>query len=89
MVTCVVYTFTIESMICAYHKYQMIWGALTVGELHCHHELGNSHDPYAVAVKKVIGREERVVEHVPCRIFVVCSLFIRRGGSILCTVSGK
>jgi len=71
MVTRVVYTFTIESMIRGYHEYQMIWGAPTVGEeLHCHRELGNSHDPYAVAVKKMIGGEERGVGHVPHRISV-------------------
>ena len=42
-----------------------------------------------MAVKKVIGGEERVVGHVPRRISAICSLFIRRGGRILCTVSGS
>ena len=58
MASRVVFTFTFESMIRDYHEYQLIWGIPAVGEkLNCHHELGNSHDPYAVAlavaVKKV------------------------------------
>ena len=50
----VVFTFTFESMVRGYHEYQFIWGVPTVGEaLNCHRELGNSHDPYAMGVKKV------------------------------------
>jgi len=53
-------------MICGYHEYQLIWGTPAVGEeLKCYRKLGNSHDPYAVAVNKVIGGEKRVVGHVP------------------------
>ena len=90
MASRVVFTFTFESMVRGYHEYQLIWGVPAVGEeLNCHRELGNSHDPYAVAVKKVISREERVTGHVPWRISAVCSLLIRRGGSILCTVWGS
>ena len=55
----------------------------TVGEeLVCEHELGNSHDPYTVAVKKAIGGEMKVVGHVPRNISPICSLFIRRGDMI-------
>ena len=89
MASCVVYTFTFESMIRGYHEYQLIWGVPGVGEeLNCYRKLGNSHDPYAVAVKKWIGGEIRVVGHLPQIISAICSLFIRRGGSILCTVEG-
>jgi len=59
------------------------------GKLACHHELGNAHDPYAVAVKKTIGGELRVVGHIPRRISAICSLFIRRGGDINCQVTGN
>jgi len=77
-------------MVRGYHEYQLIWGVPAVGEeLNCYRELGNSHDPYAVAVKKSIGGELRVVGHLPRIISAICSLFIRRGGSILCTVSGS
>jgi len=45
----------------------MIWGAPAISEeLHFYLELENSHDPYAMAVKKAIGREDMVVGHVPC-----------------------
>ena len=54
MASCVVFLFTFESMVHGYHEYQLIWEVPAVGEeLNCHRELGNSHDPYAVAVKKV------------------------------------
>ena len=90
MASRVVYTFTFESMIRGYHEYQLIWGVPGVGEeLNCYCELRNSHDPYAVAVKKWIGGERRVVGHLPRIISAICLLFIRRGGSILCTVSGS
>ena len=51
----------------------------------CVRETSNHFDPFAVAVvKDTIG----TVGHVPKRIFALCSLFIRRGGSISCTVDG-
>ena len=66
----------------------MIWNNPVAGkELPCSHELGNSHDPYAITVNKMIGGEERVVDHIPRRISAICSLFIRRGGDIRCQVT--
>ena len=50
------YTFLIELMICGYHEYGLILNNPIVGEelvceeLVCERELGNNHDPYAVAV---------------------------------------
>ena len=59
MASCMVYTFTFESMIHGYHEYQLIRGAPAVGEeLTCCCELGNSHDPYAVAVKKRLAEKK-------------------------------
>ena len=85
----VLYTFSFESMIRGYHEYRMIWNNPIAGEeLPCYRELGNSHDPYAVAVKKFIAGEQKVVGHVPRCISAICSLFIRRGGDIRCQVSG-
>ena len=40
-------------------------------------------DRYAVAVH----RGNTIVGHLPRKISTMCSLFIRRGGSISCTVS--
>ena len=36
-------------------------------------EVGNRHDPYAIAVKK----DGLVVGHLPCKISYTCSIFIR------------
>ena len=84
--------FSFDSMIRGYHEYMKIWNnPVAREELPCSRELGNSHDPYAIAVKKfkkMIGGEERVVGHVPRRISAICSLFIRRGGDIRCQVTG-
>ena len=73
-------TFLLNSMIRGYYEYHLIWSSPVAGEeLTCHHELGNSHDPYAVAVKKVVGAEEG---HIPRLISSICSLSIRRRGTI-------
>jgi len=57
-------------------------------ELTCEREVGNSHDPLAVAVKKLIDGNNTIVGHVPRHISPLCSVFIRRGGSITCVVNG-
>ena len=73
----------VNSMFWGYHECQMIWNNSVVGEkLVCNRELGNSHDPYAVAAKKTIDRDLKVVGHVPRKISTICSLFIRRGRTI-------
>ena len=46
---------------------------------------GNRYDPYAVATLS----DGRVVGHMPRKISPVCSIFIRCGGSITCTVSDR
>ena len=45
----------------------------------------NSADSYAVAVLK----EETIIGHLPWKMSKVCSLFLRRGGSIRCKVTGS
>ena len=42
----------------------------------------------SVAVKKQIDGESTVIGHVPRQISPLCSVFIRRGGSITCIVNG-
>ena len=65
--------------------YKVKWDA-SVGEvLMCVRETHNAQDRYAVAVKK----SQTVVGHLPRKISRVCSLFLRRGGVIECTVTGK
>ena len=84
------YAFSIELMIRGYHEYKLIWNDPVVGEcLLCEREVGNPHDTHAVAVKKVIDGNLTVVGHVPRRISLVCSIFLRHGGAINCTVDGS
>ena len=70
--------FSVEAMLRGYHTYQSVWDASLGEELPCQREPENSHDPFAVAVV----RAGVTVGHVPRRISSVCSLFIRRDGSI-------
>ena len=54
--------------------------------LHCARDTSNTRDPYAV---RVIKSGTGVVDHLPKKISTACSLFIRRGGSITCIVTGS
>ena len=57
-----VYSFAIEAMVRGYHVYQSIWDAANDGEdLECCREVGNIHDPSAVAIRK----DSVIVGHVP------------------------
>ena len=81
------YAFSIESMIRGYYKYKLIWDNPVVGEcLLCEREVGNPHGTHAVVVKKVIDGNLTEVGHVPHRISSIFSIFLRRGGTINCTV---
>ena len=76
--------FEVSSCIRGYHVYKDTWDAATGEELACEREVHNTQDRYAVAVKM----EGTVVGHLPRKISRLCSLFLRRGGAILCTVTG-
>ena len=65
-----------------YHVYKEVWAAAVGEELVCEREPDNASDRYAVAVK----REGTIVGHLPRKITRVCSLFLRLGSSITCTV---
>ena len=69
----------IEAMVRGYHVYKEIWCAAVGEELSCMREVENYRDPFAVAVV----RSGVIVGHVPRRISSVCSMFLRRGGTIL------
>lgn len=66
-----------------YHVYKTIWAAALGEVLICRREPTNSADRYAVAVLK----EEMIIGHLPRKMSKVCSLFLRRGGSIRCKVT--
>ena len=80
------YEFFVQAMVQGYHIYQNIWNAACDGELlNCKRQIGNSHDPSAVAVKKgttVIGYVSRIIS-------TIYSIFIHQGGVIVCRVNGS
>ena len=81
----VVTSFTREAMVRGYHIYNSMWEAYVGEELLCQQEEDNAHDPYAVAVLK----SATVVGHLPRKVSTLCSLFIRRGGTIHCQITGR
>ena len=78
-------TFDVQAMIRGYHIYQHVWDASIHEELPCAREADNLRDPFAVAVMK----SHQTVGHIPMKISSVCSLFLRHGGTITCTVTGS
>ena len=60
------------------------WDAIIGEELPCERETGNERDRYAVAIKK----DGTIIGHLPRKISRPCSLFLRRGNSITCRVTG-
>lgn len=80
-------TFETPCCVRGYHIYKDIWTA-AVGEiLFCVREPTNASDRYAVAVTRPGGLGV-VIGHLPRKLSKICSLFIRRGGSICCIVTG-
>ena len=71
-------------MVRGYHVYRDVWEAAVGQTLPCQREAGNPHDPYAVSVTE----GGTIVGHVQRAISAVCSLFLRRNGTILCEVTG-
>ena len=67
------------------YTYKDIWDAVLVEELPCKGEVGNRVDVFAVAVMK----DETIVGHVPKKISSACFLYLRRGGLVVCRVSGS
>ena len=78
-------SFSVEAVVRGYHAYKHIWAAVYGEELPCEREAGNRVDAFAVAVMK----DGTVVGHVPKKISSVCSLYLRRGGSIICRVGSR
>ena len=74
-----------SSCIRGYHVYDDIWIPSTGEKVDCYREERNVLDRYAVKVMK----SDEIVGHLPKKISTLCSLFIRRGGSIKCEVMGS
>ena len=74
----------VASCIQDYHVYKDRWIPAINEELDCRCEPGNIQDPYAVAIIKNDG----IVVHIPRKISAMCSLFVRKGGTITCGITG-
>ena len=87
-----IFTFSVQSMIRGYHEYIRIWESPSpTDNLFCQREIGNPHDTHAVAVKGNVAGDDgttTTVGHVPRKLSVICSIFIRHGGTINCVVNG-
>ena len=68
-----------------YRVYQSIWDAAVGESIICRREPLNPQDRYAVAVIK----DDVVVGHLPTKLSRICSLFLQRGGSITCVITGS
>ena len=80
--------FSLNSMVWRYHEYKSLWTNMFDGEeLIYKQEICISCDPQAVAMKKEIHHMLQVVSHVPRWILSICSIFIRGGEIIKCTVT--
>jgi len=74
----------VDSCIHGFHVYQDVWLLVMGKTLLGLREDGNSEDRYAVAYYK----SEEVVGHVPRKISLLCSSFLRRGGVIHAIITG-
>ena len=77
-------TFTLTSCVRGYHVYKDIWNPPVGETVDCEREDRNPEDPYAVALRK----DSVTVGHVPRTISCICTLFLRRGGIIVSTITG-
>ena len=67
----------VSSCVRGYHIYQDRWTPTTDEELSCQREHGNA------LLKNYV-----VVGHVPRKISTMCSMFLRKGGVMKCTITG-
>ena len=77
-------TFEKDCCVHGYHIYQWVWDVAIGEDLICRREPTNERDRYAVAVTK----NGTVIGHLPRKVSRVCSLFLRKGGTIDCVVTG-
>ena len=68
-----------------HHTYKEVWTPVTGEVLTCARETVNLHDHFAVKGL----RAGVIVGHLPKKISTICSLFLSKGGTISCQVSGN
>lgn len=77
-----------SSCVRGYHVYQEVWTPVIGEELVCRREMGNVQDRYAVGIyEQNLNGPETLVGHLPRKISLLCSLFLRHGGTITCQIS--
>ena len=77
--------FEIESVVRGHNVYKISWTPVIGEELMLEAEDTNEHDEHAVAVMK----DGHVVGHVSRTMSKVSWLFFKRGGRIMCRITGK
>lgn len=77
--------FNFTSAIRGFHVYRYNWTPVVGERLRSAREYGNPHDKHAVAVTL----KNITVGHVPMEISKVVWYFVRKGGRMTCTVTGK
>lgn len=68
-----------------YHVYREIWKPALGEHLQMSQELGNVHDPFAIAIKvKIRGRltNDEIAGHIPREISRFCHYFLNYGGTL-------
>ena len=78
------YSFSLTTAVWGFHVYKEVWEPTIDEKLPCKRNIGNSHDMFAVAFKN----SSEVVGHVPRFLLSICLIFIRRGGEIVCRITG-
>ncbi len=54
-------SFSVETVVIGFHVYNEVWDAAVGEELPCRRDVGNSHDPYAVAMVRASSTCDRTV----------------------------
>ena len=68
-----------------FHVYKSIWTLFIGKTLLCSRETSNLYDPFAVKVLKT----DEIVGLLPKMITSTCSIYLRKGGMITCTINGE
>lgn len=81
-------TTSLSSCVQGHHIYKEVWSPHIGEELDCRREPSNIKDRYAVAVVNAGTLLPHIVGHLLKKISLLCSPFLRRGGSIKCQITG-
>lgn len=77
--------FEFQYCVRGFHVYESIWTPFIGETLSYSRETCNLHDLFAVKVLKT----DEIVGHLPKKISSTCSIFLRKGGTMTCTVNGE